>query len=294
MPIADWLLYNVAKRWPAPLAERVRAFDAQPGTDVYAMVYAWHQFNRRVRNGLEVEVKDLDVLDIGCGRGGITCYAAVCGARSVIGIDLNGRSISFALRLKRDLEKRLGNGRLPIRFSEMNADHLGLPDGCLDLVIAECVFEHFTDPEKPMREAFRTLRPGGRLLVPEFTSIYSKYGLHLKNALKVPWANLLFTERTILRALHRLAEDDPEVHRVYPGLANNPVRVRDVRLHRDLNDITYGAFRKMAGAVGFEIEWFQPAANRIGKVVGKIPWIENTLLMDILSWGASACLRKPA
>ena len=235
----------------------------------------------------------MDVLEIGCGHGGIACYVAVCGARNIIGIDLNDESLSIASRLQSDLEERLGNACLPIRFLEMDANDLGFPDCCLDLIIADCAFEHFTEPERPLREAFRTLRAGGRLLIPNFTSIYSKYGLHLKHALKVPWANVIFSEATIVRVLQRLAQDDPKIHGVCPGLGNNPVRVRDVRRHGDLNGITYRGFKRMARSAGFEIERFRKDSSRIGKIVGWVPFVHDTRLMDILSWGASACLRKP-
>ena len=133
--------------------------------------------------------------------------------------------------------------KLPIRFAEMNATALDLPDACMDLVLADNVFEHFIEHKGVLREAQRVLRPGGKLLVPIFSSIYCKYGLHLKHGLKLPWANLVFSEKTICEAMQRLANDDPRLFDYYPGLRNNPQRVRDVRRYHDLNDITYKQFK---------------------------------------------------
>ena len=129
--------------------------------------------------------------------------------------------------------------------------------------------------------------------MPIFSSIYSKYGLHLKHGLKLPWANLFFSEATIIRAMKRLAVDEPRINEWYPGLAKNPQRVSDLRRHRDLNDITYRSFKTMAGEAGFDVEWFRPNATRIGKIISRIPLLKKTRLTDIFSLGAAACLRKP-
>jgi hypothetical protein len=145
-----------------------------------------------------------------------------------------------------------------------------------------------------MRESFRVLRPGGTLLIPFFSSIYSKYGLHLKHGLKVNSANVFFSEKTIIRAMKRLAAENAKIYDLYPGLADNPQRVRDLRRYKDLNDITYRQFKQMVERVGFEMEWFRPLPTRIGRLVALTPLLRNSLIMDIFSKGASACLRKRA
>jgi len=148
------------------------------------------------------------------------------------------------------------------------------------------------DPMGMLAECSRVLRPGGRLVVPLFSSIYSKFGLHLKHGLKLPWANVVFSEATILRAMQRLAGDNPRLYDVYPGLKSNPQRVRDVRRYRDLNDITYGSFKRMANESGFLLQSFKPFPTRLGMIVRRTPGLRDTVVMDVLSTGASAVLRK--
>ena len=48
-------------------------------------------------------------------------------------------------------------------------------------------------------------------------------------------ANLLFSERTIIRAMQRLAVERPELRELYPGLNNSPQHVRDLRRPRRFN-----------------------------------------------------------
>lgn len=293
MGFGDYLLFRLAQRWPSPMDRQRSEFQAEPGSDTFEMAYARKQFSRRVRTGLAVEPMGWDALEIGCGHGGISCFLAVSGARRVVGIDINEQNLDYGYRLKREIEARLGPAcELPLEFRVMNAMALGFPEGSFDLVVAENAFEHYSEPQVVMEQAYKVLRPGGRLLVPIFSSIYSKYGLHLKNGLKLPWANLIFSESTIIAAMKRLAEQNPTLYELYPGLSDSPVRVRDLRLYKDLNDITYKAFKRMARTVGFELEWFRPVATRLGQLLKPVPMLNKSILADVFSIGAAACLRK--
>ncbi len=104
---------------------------------------------------------------------------------------------------------------------------------------------------------------------------------------------MVFSEQTIIRAVLRMANDSPQLDEIYPGLKNNPQRIRDVRLHGDLNDISFNSFKEMAKRAGFKVEHFQPRAIPSGKVLARIPGLRSTPLAEILSIGASARLRKP-
>lgn len=295
MPLSDYILYRLAKNRRSPAQAMIDQFGAEPGTDAYAIAYCQHQFDSKVQTGIQLAVTGKDVLEIACGRGGICCFLAVAGARRVVGIDVNVQSLGFAERFASEMSQRLGNGcRLPITFQEMDACHTTFADESFDVVVADKAFEHFTDPEGVMRESYRLLRRGGVLLVPFFSSIYSKYGLHVKHGLKLNLANVFFSEKTIIRAMRRLAVNNPKIYELYPGLADDPQRVRDLRPYKDLNDITYRQFRKMVDRVGFEVEWFHPIPTRPGWLVALTPLLRKSLLMDIFSKGAAACLRKPA
>ena len=294
MGLSDFVLYQLATRWPSPLTYHSKELDeGEPGTESYNLAYARHQFNRKVVNGTYVSVWELDVLEIGCGHGGISCFLAVAGARSVTGIDLNPASLETAKQFASEIAARLESDSLPVVFMEMPAERMSFDDAQFDLVVADNLFEHVADPESVMKEAYRVLRPDGSLLVPNFSSILSKYGPHLKYGIKVPWVNLFFSEQTIIRVMHRLGENDPGMLVFYPGLSDNPRRIRDVRRYGDLNDITYRQFRTIAGRTGFEIVWFRPSmVTYFAKVLSRLPIVNRSILIDILSFGASACLRK--
>lgn len=298
MALTDGFLYALARRWPDRMDSYYgdpRLDRGEPGSAAYALAYAEFQFNNKVKSGLGAAVWDRDVLELGCGHGGISCFMAVAGARSVTGIDISAGSLATAARFLAALESRVAASRLPVRFLEMPAETTTFDALSFDLVVADNLIEHVADPLTVMREAHRVLRPGGTLLVPSFPSIFSRDGLHLKYGLNIPWANIVFTDRTIIRTLRRIAERDPRMYEFYPGLQGECREIRDVRRYRDLNGITHRRFRQCALAAGFRIERFTVSTwGYSGKLLSKVPGLRDSRLGDVLSVGASAVLRKEA
>ena len=294
MSISDLILYHIAKRYPSPMASQQREFGSTPGSPDYHASYALKLFKDRIVRGIGVDVLEKDVLEIGCGHGGITCFLAAVGTAKVVGIDLNEGNLSYGRQLLSDLRKKGVVGHnADVHFSVQDAAQTDFESSAFDIVYAPNVFEHFMDPHGVMLEAYRLLRNKGKLVVPIFSSIYCKYGLHLKHGLKVPWANLFFSEQTIIRALRRLATHDPTLYQLYPGLRGTPQRVFELRKHKDLNDITYGKFVTMANDTGFTVASFDVHATITGKLIKRIPVLRKTLLREVFSKGASSVLLKP-
>lgn len=278
------------------MARQNARFGASPGTEAYERAYARRQFMQRVSGGIGIDglpnIWGLDVLEIGCGHGGITCYLAAVGARTAVGIDLNERHIAYGRELLAELERATGR-TLPARFELMNAAQLSFESDSFDMVMADNLFEHVDPFTTVLREIHRVLRPGGVLLVPAFSGIHSKYGLHLKHGLKLPWANLLFSESTIIDVMKKQAAERPELYDLYPGLRGAPREVRDLRRHRDLNGITHSEFLFEANRAGFDLVQFAPRGTVTGRLLFKIaPPLQKTKLGEVLSISATALLRK--
>ena len=92
----------------------------------------------RVFPGFEREIAGKDVLDFGCGAGFQSVAMAKCGARSVLGLDTNPKTLARA----RDLAARQGLGDR-LQFAD------NLEDNCrgkFDVVISQNSMEHFPDP----------------------------------------------------------------------------------------------------------------------------------------------------
>ncbi|HUL30394.1 MAG TPA: methyltransferase domain-containing protein [Thermodesulfobacteriota bacterium] len=101
------------------------------------------------------------VLDIGCGAGVDTLVAAIMvGSKGhVTGIDLTPEMLK---RATTNLEKTsLKN----VSFQEVSAEQLPFPDGAIDVVISNGVFNLIPDKVKALQEVFRVLKPSGRFLL---------------------------------------------------------------------------------------------------------------------------------
>jgi ubiquinone/menaquinone biosynthesis C-methylase UbiE len=201
--------------------------------------HGWHRGMRaytRALLGPVLEAGDIhDVLDVGCGTGGLLTWLCEMPEVRAVGLEYARAALSFC--------KQRGLHRLV----ESSATSLPFASASFDLLTCTDVLQHVSDPPgdtAALAEAWRVLRPGGRLFLRTNSACggdavrSSNYRRYLRSDLvdavqhagfaveRASYANVMPALPTIARRRAELTRHDNEgahAHTVDPGLG---LRVR--------------------------------------------------------------------
>ncbi len=167
----------------------------------------------------------LRVLDLGCGRGGLTV------AMRARGLD------AFALDVRhrncRATRQRARRYDLEVPACAGVAERLPFREDSFDLVCALEVLEHVRDPELLLREAHRVCKPGGSCVVTvvnRWAHLDPHYRLWGVNFMPRSWAHGYIRFR-----------------------GRSKTSWRDNQTLDDMHYYSFGSFRRFASSIGFDV-----------------------------------------
>ena len=143
------------------------------------------------------------VVDFGCAFGYQSVAFSRCGARHVVGIEIEEASLQEARKLvmEQDLvekvtfEKRIAKG--------LNAD----------VIVSQNSFEHFLDATEILTELRKGLAPDGKIFVTFAPPWYAAWGSHMAYFCRLPWVQLFFSERTVMEVRSLFRSDGARTYR---------------------------------------------------------------------------------
>lgn len=142
------------------------------------------------------------VLDVACGTGDLAEAFADAGAATVTGVDFTPEMLEVA--------RHKGSARPTtsrVRYEQGDAMQLAFPDGSFEVVSIAFGIRNVAVPERALREFFRVLAPGGRLVVLEFADP--------SNPL-VRWGSNLYTKRIMPWTASLIARDGSGAYHYLP------------------------------------------------------------------------------
>ena len=167
-------LFFWANEWSASRAdvtEQVRSFYEETPFPNYDDFDSVGSLIEKARQGLFAKLLDDQVpagtlvLECGCGTGQLTNFLSITN-RTLFGTDICLNSLRLGERFRADHDLRGAH------FMQMNLFRPCLKPGSFDLVIANGVLHHTSDPLLAFQSIARLVKPGGYILL----GLYHRYG----------------------------------------------------------------------------------------------------------------------
>jgi SAM-dependent methyltransferase len=247
------LCFALAKR--RVLARAIGSVGANPATFDPKAYQDWRSrelVNQYTRHFSTADLAGKDVLDFGCGEGDLSFFVATLPVASVTGVDVEAARIESA-------NARLAQLRLQVapRFCcAKDTQAIDLPDQSIDLILCFDVLEHVMSYQTIVPEWRRVLRPRGRVFI-WWVPWFHPYGPHIESLVPLPWAHVLWSDRTLIKTCARIydmPQFKPRSWDLDDSGQKKPNKWRTLDRLPGVNKLTIRHFERLCPEAGLTIE----------------------------------------
>lgn len=158
--------------------------DIAPKYDALNHLFSWgidKGWRKKALKGIECP-KEKRILDVACGTGDFSIAAVRAGVKEVTGIDISEKM----LEIGRQKVRRLGlEKRIDLQGGD--SEQMVFEDAFFDVVTVAFGVRNFENLEKGLKEIWRVLKPGGKVIILEFSmplrfpvkQLYTFYFCHI-------------------------------------------------------------------------------------------------------------------
>jgi len=208
---------------------------------------------------LRVRLGNKKIVDFGCGEGRQAIALAREASAFVCGIDSNEKTLLSAK--KRAQAANLADDRIQFRPRITEAMH-----GAFDVVISQNAMEHFEDPEAVLRAMKHLIHANGEIWITFGPPWLAPFGSHMYYFCRIPWLNILFSEKTVLKVRSRYRQDGAR---------------RYEEVESGLNKMTVGRFERIASGSGLRIVYKKYNCVKGVDWLGKIPLLRELFINHV-------------
>jgi SAM-dependent methyltransferase len=248
---------SLAEKLLLLLSRRPQAFDYDEGRDHWESRDPLSELCRYFPD-FHTAIIGKEILDFGCGTGYQSVALAQMRAKHVVGLDTNPTHLEKG----RELARELGLQE-QVEFTDKFAEAF---EGRFDIAISQNSMEHFTDPLGALNAMKAALKDSGGILMTFGCPWFSPYGSHMHFFVKVPWVNILFSEKTVMNVRSMFRNDGAR---------------RYEEVESGLNKMTIAKFERLLHECGLRVGYKRYDCVRGLNFAAKLPLVRELLINHV-------------
>lgn len=247
----EWVLRKISRE-----PELGDYYDNVPGNEVSGSELS---LLRREYPNFSALVNGKRIIDFGCGEGFQSIALVKEEHCQVLGLEANPTILERA----KATTSKLGAKASEITFLERPTKEM---HQLFDVIISQNAMEHYPEPEFVIHEMKSLIHQDGKILITFGPPWFAPYGSHMHFFCKIPWLNIIFSERTVMNVRAQYRNDGAKHYE---------------EVESGLNKMTVRRFEEIISIAGLVIRYKKYSCIKGQDWLAKLPIIRELFINRI-------------